>query len=190
MRPVRFLYDYASPWSYLANTLLSAELPGITVTYEPVYLRGFEGFKSAIPYGPQKLAYQAKDLLRCAAHHDVPLSVPSVFPVNGLYALRAALVAQQDPRFPELHAALFDAAWRDDRDIGNAEVVADIASEVGFDRDTIAAGMRDETVKAELKRQTAAAAESGVFGVPTFIVDGELFWGHDRMGYVRRAAER
>ena len=185
---VNFLFDYASPWAYLANELVEKELPGIQVTYQPVYLRGFESFSKGIPFGPAKLAYIARDLARCSEYRGIQVQSPSVFPINGLYALRGAVAAQQIGRFGEFHRAAFRAAWAEDRNISSPEVVLAVAAELGFDEADFGARMADPGVKEELKRCTQAAVDRGVFGVPSFLVGDELFWGHDRMDYVCRAA--
>jgi len=187
-RDVSFLFDYASPWAYLADELLEAQLPGIRVSHQPVYLRGFESFSKGMPFIPAKLIYIAKDFERCSGFHGVAFRPPTVFPLNGLYALRGALVARQLGRFEEFHRAAFRAAWAEDRDISSVEVVVALAAELGFDEAGFRAGMDSPEVKDELKRVTQEAVERGVFGVPSFLVGGELFWGHDRMDYVRRAA--
>ncbi|MCC6993394.1 MAG: 2-hydroxychromene-2-carboxylate isomerase [Deltaproteobacteria bacterium] len=184
-----FLFDYASPWAYLADILRTRLLPGVTVQLQPIYLRGLSSFSTGIPYSPAKLQYIMQDLGRCAAHHAIPIRPPSHFPVNGLYALRGALWCQQHAvaAAPAFHAAAFAAAWRDDRNVSDRAVVLELAHEVGLDRDAFSAGLDDPAIKDALKTRTAAAAERGVFGVPSFFVGSQLFWGHDRLDYVARA---
>ncbi len=187
-RDVSFLFDYASPWAYLADELLETRLPGMRVSHQPVYLRGFESFSKGMPFIPAKLIYIAKDFERCSESHGVAFRPPTVFPLNGLYPLRGALVARQLGRFEEFHRAAFRAAWAEDRNISSIDVVVALAGELGFDEANFRAGLDAPEVKDELKRVTQEAVEQGVFGVPSFLVGGELFWGHDRMDYVRRAA--
>lgn len=188
MQRVLFYFDYASPWAYLANELLPARLSGIDVSPCPVYLRGLETFAQGMPYTAAKLQYIARDLVRCTEHEGVRFTPPPVFPINGLYALRAALLAERDGVLARLHSALFRAAWAEARDVSNKAVVADLAREVGLAQ--VAEALDDPWAKAELKARTEAAATRGVFGVPTFVVGDELFWGHDRMEYVRRFASQ
>jgi 2-hydroxychromene-2-carboxylate isomerase len=191
MRPTVALYfDYASPWAYLAAELLERRLPGVAIDHRPVYLRGLESFAQGIPYTALKLRYIGLDLTRVAAHEQVPIRVPSVFPLNGLYALRGALHTLAHGGFADYHRALFRAAWRDDRDVSSREVVLAVAREAGQDSTAFARALDDPAIKERLKVETAAAAERGVFGVPTFVVGDELFWGQDRMDYVARAVAR
>ena len=88
---IDFYFDYASPWSYLASELLPARLPEAKIVYRPIYLRGLELFKNGMPYSSGKLRYIGQDLLRCAAHEQIALTMPQKFPINGLYAVRGAL---------------------------------------------------------------------------------------------------
>lgn len=185
---VELFYDYASPWSYLADATYARKLPGVLVELRPVFVRGFESFASGLPYGAAKMQYLARDFVRCTEHEGVPFAPPSTFPINGLYALRGALVAEREGRFSDYHAAMFHAAWRDARDVSQKESVAEIARAIGIP--AVADGLDDPWAKSELRARTDAAAALGVFGVPTFAVGGELFWGHDRMDYVARAAAR
>jgi 2-hydroxychromene-2-carboxylate isomerase len=188
MRPVEFLFDYASPYSYLASELLGAKLPGVAVTYRPVYLRGFESFNQGVPYTAPKLAYLIKDMQRSAAEHGLPLRIPASFPVNGLYSLRGALMAIRVGMFEIYHRAMFRAVWADGRETSNKEAVAKITRELGLA--DVADGLDDLSIKDELRVSTEEAARRGVFGVPTFFVDDEMFWGHDRIDHVARAVLR
>ncbi len=188
MQPVEMFFDYASPWAYLASEIRERRLPGVPVTLRPIYLRGLESFSQGVPYSATKLAYIARDLSRCTEHEGVRFTPPPVFPINGLYALRAALLAEREGALEALHPALFRAAWADARDVSNPAVVAELAREVGLG--SVADGLGDPWVKAELKVRTEAAVGLGIFGVPSFVVGGEVFWGHDRMDYVLRAASQ
>jgi 2-hydroxychromene-2-carboxylate isomerase len=186
MATIEFLYDYASPFSFLANELVARRLVGATLEYRPVYLRGFEMFAKGPPYTAPKMSYLMLDLRRCAAEEAIEMRMPSRFPVNGLYALRGALVARRDGCFDAYHTAMFRAAWQQGRDISTREGVAAVATELGLSG--VASALDDAAIKDALRVDTEAAVKRGVFGVPTFYVDGEMFWGHDRMHQVARAA--
>jgi 2-hydroxychromene-2-carboxylate isomerase len=192
MISVEFLFDYASPYSFLANETLGAKLPGIEIVYRPTYLRGFESFAKTIPFTAAKLAWMITDLRRCAAEIGVEMRVPQNFPINGLYALRGAIAAQRTGRFAAYHKAIYEAAWQRGRDISNKESVAALATELGFPE--VVAQLDDASIKDELRANTEGAIKRGAFGLPAFFVGSaaghggsELFWGHDRMDQVRRA---
>lgn len=183
---IEFLYDYASPYSFLANETLGAKLPGAEIVYRPVYLRGFDGFKTGIPFTGAKLGWMINDLRRCAAELAIDFRVPHSFPVNGLYALRGAIAAQRAGTFDRYHPTMFRAVWQHSRDVSSAAAVAALATELGFPE--IAGQLDDPSIKDELRANTDEAIRRGVFGVPTFFVGAELFWGHDRMHQVAAAA--
>src|SRR5258706_13055378 len=103
---VEFLFDYASPYSFLANEMVSKTLAGVELQYRPVYLRGFDAFAKGIPFTPAKLSFLIVDLRRCAQDLGLELRVPTMFPVNGLYALRGAIAAQRAGKFAAYHEAV------------------------------------------------------------------------------------
>jgi len=184
---IEFLYDYASPFSFLANELVGKRFPGVAIEYRPVYLRGFELFVKGLPYTSAKMMYLANDLRRCAAEEGIEVRMPTKFPINGLYALRGALAARREGCFDAYHLAMFRAAWQQGRDISSRDAVAAFATELGMP--AVAAALDDAALKDKLRVDTEAAAKRGVFGVPTFFVGAEMFWGHDRMHQVARAAK-
>src|SRR5262249_52988427 len=157
-------------------------LPGVEIRYRPIYLRGLEMFSKGLPYASNKLRYIGEDLLRCAAFEGVPIRMPTQFPINGLHAVRGALAALERDGFARYHRAMFHAAWRDDRDIGDKQVVLAVAAEAGVE-----VAIDTPELKDRLKRDTAAAEARGLFGVPTFFFGDQMFWGHDRMDYLLRA---
>lgn len=185
------LFDYASPYAFLANETLAQRLPGIDVDLVPVYLRGFDSFKSGIPYSAQKLAWIVQDLRRTAEELAIPFRVPVMFPVNGLYALRGAIAAQRAGKLVAYHTPMFRAVWQDARDVASKDAVASIARELGLPE--VAEALDEPAVKDALKANTEAARARGAFGVPTFFVANrptEIFWGHDRMHHVAAALHR
>jgi 2-hydroxychromene-2-carboxylate isomerase len=186
MRDVEFLFDYASPYSYLASHRLPVVLPDVRIRHVPVYIRGFEAFSKGVPFTAPRLAYILQDLRRCAAEYELPFRVPATFPVNGLYALRGAIAARRAGMFDVYHAAMFRAVWAEGRETSNRDAVAEIMRTMGLG--DLARDLDDPSIKDELKTSTEAAARRGVFGVPTFFVGNELYWGHDRMHQVARAA--
>ena len=185
-----FYFDYASPWSYLADELLERRLPGVTIDYRPIFLRGLESFEKGMPYGHAKLRYLGHDLHRTAAYEQIPLRFPSIFPVNGVYAVRGALHTLAHGGFPAYHRAMFRAGWRDDRNLSSKDVVIEVAREAGQDAGEFARAIEEPALKERLKSETATAQARGVFGVPMFVVGDELFWGQDRLEYVARAARK
>ena len=136
-------------------------------------------------FSPAKQRYYAKDLERWAAYWGVPYRFPSRFPTQSLRAMRV-YVALPEPLRDAYRDAVFRAYWADDRDITDDAVLASCIGDESAARDALARATSDD-VKAELRRETEHAAARGVFGVPTFVVGDELFWGQDRLGLVEDA---
>ena len=179
MISVEFLFDYASPYSFLASESLGAKFPGVEIVYRPTYLRGFDSFSKGIPFAPAKLGWMIGDMRRCAADQGLELRVPAHFPVNGLYALRGAIAAQRAGRFAAYHKAMFEAVWQRGRDISSKDAVAALATELGFPE--VASALDEPSVKDELRANTDEAIKRGAFGAPAMFVGDALFWGNDRI---------
>jgi 2-hydroxychromene-2-carboxylate isomerase len=189
---VEFCFDYASPWTYIADSRVEEALAGLPaeIHYTPVYLRGFEMFRSGMPYTSAKLSYIVRDMQRSAAHYEIPLKIPTNFPINGLYLLRATLFLQDRPEGDAYRKAAYRATWVEDRNVSDPAVALEIGVELGLDREELSAGSASAAVKEKLKANTEGAIERGAFGVPTFFVGEEMFWGQDRLDFLRREVER
>jgi 2-hydroxychromene-2-carboxylate isomerase len=188
MISVEFFFDYASPYSFLANASLGAKFPGVEIEYRPTYLRGFDSFSKTIPFSAPKLAWMITDLRRSAAELGLEMRVPNTFPVNGLYALRGAIAAQRAGRFAAYHRAIYEATWQRGRDISTKESLVALANELGFPE--ITSQLDDASIKDELRANTEGVIKRGAFGLPTFFVGAEMFWGHDRMDQVAAELKR
>jgi 2-hydroxychromene-2-carboxylate isomerase len=189
---VVFYFDFTSPWAYLADLRIDDALAGTDarVVRVPVYLRGFEMFRSGVPYASEKLVYIGRDLARHAERFGVPLRFPHRFPIDALRALRAMVHLEGTPHADAFRKAAFAAAWAEDRDLASSEVVLDVAESVGASRAEVLAALGDPTVKARLRDNTDRAIARGAFGVPTFFIGDEMFWGQDRIDFVRWAVDK
>jgi 2-hydroxychromene-2-carboxylate isomerase len=188
MKIVEAYFDFASPWSYVASAIAARKLPGRTIDWKPIYIRGLEAFSQGVPYVGPKLDYLMRDLQRCAAHEGVALLPPVTFPIDGLQSLRGAIVARQRGKLDRYREAIFRAAWAEQRDISDKSlVVALLAEATGETSAALADAIASQSVKDNLRANTEEAKSRGAFGVPTFFVGDEMFWGHDRLDYVARA---
>jgi 2-hydroxychromene-2-carboxylate isomerase len=193
--PVEFYFDFNSPYSYIAAHLIDDLVArhGRTVDWKPFLLGAvFEVTGSKpLPQVPMKGEYAKHDFARSARFHGVEYNPPAKHPFSPTAASRAVYWAKaQDPAgAAKMGLALFQAVMRDARDISSPDAVADIAAEVGFDRDAVAAGIQDDAVKAKLKEETDAAIARNIFGAPYIVVDGEGFWGVDRLDMVDKWLE-
>lgn len=188
---LEFLFDFASPYSYLAQAQLDdfAAEHDLEIEAQPIYLRGLELFSQGVPYPPKKLGYIHNDLMRTARLLGLPYQLPASFPVNGLYLLRGALWLEGHPAEKRYHQAAWAATWAEGKAIGTAEEASAVAQSVGLDPAEFQAGIADPAIKERLKDNTARASERGVFGVPSFFAGEELFWGQDRLPLLAKFLE-
>ncbi|HCS45383.1 MAG TPA: disulfide bond formation protein DsbA [Pseudomonas sp.] len=192
-KTVEFFFDLGSPATYLAYT----QLPKICaqtesqLIYIPILLGGvFKATGNASPATiPAKGRYMFQDLDRYARRYGVPLKFNPHFPINTLMLMRAVTGMQlrQPQRFQAFIDCLFHALWVDGRSLDDLATVASVLTQNGFDPDEILALTADEAVKAALKDNTEKAVQRGVFGAPSMLVEGELFFGQDRLEFVIEA---
>jgi 2-hydroxychromene-2-carboxylate isomerase len=193
-KEVVFYFDYASPYSYLGATQIErvAREAGATLTFRPILLGGL--FKAiGTPMVPlfemteTRRRYQGRDLMHWASHWSVPFRWPSNFPMNTISCLRMTIASGQSPA---LIQALYRAYWGDDRDLNDKKVLAEIAASVGEDGPALLEKTADPAIKQALIDNTAEAERAGVFGVPTFRVGDEIWFGQDRLDLLAHALRR
>lgn len=182
-RTVRFLYDFSSPFAYLASTQIDRVAAEHDAVVEPWPMLLGALFRDIgtpdVPLfemTPARQRWIMQDLEDHATWWGVPFRFPSRFPLRTIAPLRVALVE------PAVRPALFTAAWAHDRDIGDEAVLISVLDEAGFHGAALLDATRDPAVKARLIGNGAAARDAGVCGVPSFLVDGTtLVWGQDRL---------
>ena len=196
--PIDFYFDFSSPYGYFTSTRIDALAArhGRTVCWRP-YLMGavfkITGRKALVEQ-PLVREYAKHDLARTARLHDVPFRIPQPFPVATIAACRAFYALRDaggggsggEAQAVALARALFHAYFAEGRNISEAPLVLEIAKESGLDAEALAAALSDPAVKERLRHETEAAVERKVFGSPFVIVDGEAFWGDDRLHQVER----
>ena len=181
---IDFYFDFSSPYGYLAAEMIEAlgQRVSRAVNWHPILLGVV--FKSTggqpLTMAPIKGPYSENDFRRCAAFYGVPYSAPSVFPIATQNAARAVLWMQENhpQQAKKFTLDLYRAFFRADRDISKLDVIGELADDFGDG--AIAAAQSDE-FKNKLKANVEAAIAKGVFGSPFFVVDGEQFWGADRL---------
>ena len=192
-RRVEYFFDVGSPTSYLAWTQLPkiAAETGAAIDWRPMLLGGvFKATGNASPATvPAKSRWMNADMQRWARRHGVTLRFNPHFPINTLTLMRGATALQMH-RPAEFHRyvdAIERAMWESPRNLGDADVLAATLTEAGFDAAKIAALAAAPEVKARLVATTEEAVARGVFGAPTFFVGSEMFFGQDRLEFVREA---
>ena len=192
-KTLEFFFDLGSPTTYLAYT----QLPGICaetgsqLVYQPILLGGiFKATGNASPVTiPAKGRYLLQDLARYAKRYGVPLKFNPHFPINTLTLMRAVTGIQlrQPERFIDFIDCLFRAIWVEGRNMGDPAVVAAVLAQHHFDPAQVLELTQDEEVKDALKHKTEEAIARGVFGAPSLFVGQQLFFGQDRLDFVREA---
>jgi len=193
--PIDFYFDFSSPYGYLASRRIDgiAAKHGRSVTWRP-HLIG-AAFKTTgsqpLLSIPMKGDYARIDMPRAARLHGIPFVMPEKFPFLSVAAARAFYwLSDSDPaKAHDLAAALYNAVFGEGRDITSADIIVEVAAGLGVDGDALREALGDPAVKARLKAEVAAAVERCIFGSPYIIVDGEPFWGHDKLEDVDRWLE-
>jgi 2-hydroxychromene-2-carboxylate isomerase len=185
--PVDFYFEFSSPYGYIASRLAEDLEQRIArpLRWRPILLGPIFKLTGQAPLTqlPMKGPYAQKDFSRTARLHKLPYRHPDAFPIGTVAACRAFYwMHDRDPAAARaLAKALYRAYFEENRDIGSAPGVIEVAREAGFDPAALSAALEDPAVKERVKREEDAAIAAGVFGSPFFIVDGEPFWGVDRI---------
>ena len=188
--PVEFFFDFASPYGYLASERIEgiASRHGRSVLWRPFLVGAAMKVSERKPLVSIPLIgdYAVLDIDRFSRYWNIPLAIPSHWPIATVAACRAFyLVARTDPAAAvRLAQALYRAYFRDDRDISVPETVVAIAAETGLDPAHLAQGIQSEDIKQAVRTVNDEALNRGVFGSPFIIVDSEAFWGADRLDQV------
>ena len=183
-KQIDFYFDVVSPYSYVASTLIEdvAQRNNTELQWKPFLLGGvFKAVESVSAPGlvPVKKPYLIKDLQRLSIHYDIPLRMPPDFPVRTVLAMRA-LTGLSTEQVTKAAHTLFNAYWADNKDIADPEVVTSLIGRESVER----AGTQE--VKDALFQTTEEAVKRGAFGAPTFFVEDEMFFGHDRLPLLER----
>jgi 2-hydroxychromene-2-carboxylate isomerase len=196
MKSFEFWFDFGSTASYLAWTQLPAleAAAGATAVFKPMLLGGvFQATGNQSPANiPAKGKYIFADFSRFARRYGVEFNMNPYFPVNTLLFMRGAIGLQMkgDPRFMDYCRTVFNAIWVASLNMNDAAVASQAFVRAGFDAPALIALASEQTTKDALKAATQTAVERGVFGAPTFFVGDQMFWGQDRMDFVKEALQR
>ena len=190
-----FLFDFGGPNSYLTHKMVPdlCARTGAEVVYTPILLGGlFKLTNNQAPLmryaeTPAKRNYEMLEFDRFVKAHMLPFVMNPHFPINSLYLMRGAVAAQHLGCFMPYVEAIMAAMWEKGLNTGDPDVVRLVLDEAGLDGTAILAKADDPEVKAELAANTEKAATRGAFGVPTFFVGSDMFWGKERLGQVEDA---
>ena len=198
-RTVDYYFAPQSPWAYLGHQRLAdiAQRTGATVRVMPIDLGGkVFPISGGLPLGqraPQRQAYRLVEMQRFSQHPNVPLNLkPQYFPVGGDDAARliiAADLALGSAGAMAMAGAILTACWAQQRNMADDQVLAELVQEQKLPASLLAQS-QSQAVQERYEACTQAAIDAGVFGAPSYVVDGEVFWGQDRLDFVERALAR
>jgi 2-hydroxychromene-2-carboxylate isomerase len=187
-KKVYFFFDYISHNAYLAWCKAPELAARHGLSLEPVAVL-FAGLLSHYKQvGPAEVPAKARwmlwNVLRKAQRHGIPIAPPASHPFNPLVPLRVSCADLAPPQRVALVDRLFRATWAEGRAVSERAVVRDLVAECDLPADALLAAAQSEPVKERLRQQTEAAIAAGVFGVPTLLARGELFWGFDDLEHL------
>jgi len=188
-KTIEFWFEFASTYSYLSALRIEARAveAGFDVIWKPFLLGpifGAQGWTSS-PFNlyPAKGTYMWRDMERLCAARGLELVKPDPFPQNSLYAARLALAAQNEPWMGDLCRGIYQAEFARGQSLSDPETLIGVMSDIGIDPAPWAERMGSDEIKQALKVRVEEAVGHGIFGAPSFIVDGELYWGDDRLDH-------
>lgn len=199
MKTLEFFYDVGSPWTYLAfskiETLAAAH--AARLVFRPILVGGVfnavneDVYRMRANPNPRKARYHAKDLQDWAQLYGLTIRWPSVFPLNSVKAMRAALAAEERERLVPWSRACFEAYWGRDEDLSQDAVLERLALRVGLDPAWLMERIGKPEVKQSLRANTDELVARGGFGSPTMFVDRtDMYFGNDRLVLVEAALAR
>ncbi|MDW3206708.1 MAG: 2-hydroxychromene-2-carboxylate isomerase [Alphaproteobacteria bacterium] len=187
-RTIDYFYSHVSPWTFLGHRRLMdiAAKHGATIAYRPITVAEIFPKTGGLPLAkrpPERRAYRMVELKRWSRHLGVPINFePKFFPADdrpALYLAHAAREAGAD--VGELSHAILKGVWQDERNVADWDELKAIATDLGLDGAGLVEQAQSEKIQAAATAECEAALAAGCFGVPWYSLDGEGFWGQDRL---------
>lgn len=195
----QYFFATHSPWTYLGHErfVAMARQHGVQVEVRPVDLGKVFGLSGGLPLAkraPQRQAYRLVELARWSEFLGIPLNVqPKFFPVSPELSNRMVIAARLTHGVDvalALAFAVMRGLWAEDKNIGDEETLVQIAGSCGLDGKALIKSAETASVQAEYDRNTEDATAASVFGSPWYVLDGESFWGQDRLDFLERAMQK
>ena len=189
---IDYYFTPQSPWTYLGHARFTdmARKAGVTVRVLPADYGKVFPISGGLPLGqraPQRQAYRLMELKRFSESLQMPLHIkPAFFPVAGDDAARLIIAVDQHDGAEaamRLSAAVFKAVWAEERNIADVTVLAQLLKEQGLSAERLVQS-RSPEVQQRYEANTQKAIDAEVFGAPSYVIDGEIFWGQDRLEFV------
>ena len=196
---VDYYVSLNSPWAYLGSQRFAAMAKkyGADVTIWPVDFGSVFAVSGGLPLpkrAPQRQAYRMMELKRWREHTGVKLNLePKFFPSNEVPAAKCVIALREQGRMADAIAvahAVMSALWTEDKNTGDPATLKSIIAGCGLDADAVIAASEAPGPADKREEYTKHAIAQGVFGAPSFVIDGEIFWGQDRLDFVDRRLAR
>lgn len=185
MKQLNFYFDYLSPFSYFAYLKLSkfAEENGVEINLKPLALGPLLNHWEIKGPGEvqPKREFLLKQCLRYAAREKIEFTTPKMHPFNSLYALRLSLKGVAGADQSKVVETLWKAGWQKRIDMGQPDELLSALNTAGLNASELYEKSFSKEAKVELKENIKEAVSLGVFGVPSFVYEGEVFWGNDSL---------
>lgn len=189
MKTVEFLFDFGSPNAYLSRHVIPEieKRTGVRFVYKPVLLGGLfkltgnQAPMMALAGVPNKLKYENLEMQRFIQRYNIPFAMNPHFPVNTLLIMRMATAAFLDGGLPEYFDAAAKLMWVTPKKMDDPEVVLSELTAAGIDAERLMKRAQEEDVKRQLLENTEDAAQRGAFGIPSFFVEGDLYFGKNTL---------
>ncbi|MBL8675602.1 MAG: 2-hydroxychromene-2-carboxylate isomerase [Rhodospirillales bacterium] len=192
---IDYYVSLMSPWTHLGAARIEAlaRQHGATIRIWPVAFGEIFAVSGGVPLpkrAPQRQAYRMMELKRWRAHLGVPINLePKFFPGDELPAVKSVIAVREridGGKAMTLAHAVLKGVWEQDKNVADPDTLAGIIASVGLDPKAVAGMAADPAVAAMRDADTRMAIERGVFGAPSYVIDGEIFWGQDRLEFVAR----
>ena len=195
---IEFYFDCSSPWTYLAfvEILPLSQRQNVEIIWKPMLVGGVFNSVNKDVYefrknpNPLKLDYSSSDLDLWAKHRKIEISMPKVFPVNSVKAMRGCLFAMQKNCLPLFAQKVFDAYWGNGLDISNEGIILEIAEDAGLSPIEFKNYIELQSTKDALISNSSELIERGGFGSPTFFYNNHMFFGNDRLHLLEEAISK
>jgi len=183
-KQIDFYFDFISPYTYLAYKKIQSLPKDIKINYKPILLGGLHNLEGITPsaFIKPKLKHMMNDCLLIAKKNNFDFFWNDKFPINSLYIMRGYLFISENKKKDYLDVFM-DAYWKNNLDLSDEKILIQLLTYCKIDSEKFFNGIKDQSIKDNLKKLTKEAFQKEVFGAPTFIANNKLFWGQDRFEY-------
>ena len=183
-RKIDFYFDFISPYTYLAHRKIQSLSKDIKINYKPILLGGLHNLEgiTAPAFIKPKLKHMINDCVLIAKKNKFDFKWNSKFPLNTISLMRGYFYINSDIRDMYINV-MFDAYWKDNLDISNEEILINLLGKCKIKKNEFLKDIKDQKIKDKLKDATKEAHDKEIFGAPTFVINGKIFWGQDRLEF-------